>query len=299
MGLAALLGKRELVVVTGKGGVGKTSVAGAVALALHGAGRRVLVLEADPRESLHQLLGTAPSGGEVVPVRPRLWLQNLQPRRVVERIVHRRIPIAHLARAFTWSPVFGHFVVGSPGLKEMALLGQAVELASGVEGPGVDTVVLDAPATGHGLQLLAAPRLVTAAIGGGPLGELAAQVDALVADAARSAIVAVALAEELPVQETLELLAALRSRVGREPALVMANQVYPPVPAAAAGLDGALGPALDLWRRRRAMNERELARLRHAWRGPFAELPLLPEARGPALAAALATRLEAALEGAA
>ncbi|HSE26940.1 MAG TPA: ArsA-related P-loop ATPase [Gemmatimonadales bacterium] len=295
MDLAALLGTRELVVVTGKGGVGKTALAGAVAVALHGAGRRVLVLEADPRESLHQLLGTAPSAGDVVPVRPGLWLQNLQPRRVVERLVHRRIPIAPIANAFTASPVFGHFVEGSPGLKEMALLGQAVELASGVEGPGVDTVVLDAPATGHGLQLLAAPRLVSAAIGGGPLGELAAQVDALVAAPARSAIVAVALAEELPVQETLELLTALRSRVGREPALVVANQLYPPVPPEADGLDGALGPALDLWRRRRAMNERELRRLRTAWPGAFAELPLLAEARGPALVDALATRLDTAL----
>jgi anion-transporting ArsA/GET3 family ATPase len=296
MDLAGVLGRRELVVVTGKGGVGKTALAGAIALALHARGRRILVLEADPRESLHQLLGTAPSGGEIVPVRPRLWLQNLQPRRVVERVVHRRIPIPPVARAFTSSPVFGHFVEGSPGLKEMALLGQAVELAAGVEGPGVDTVILDAPATGHGLQLLAAPRLVSDAIGGGPLGELATQVERLVADPGRSAVVAVALAEELPVQETLELLAALRDRLGREPALVVANQLYPAVPAAAAGLAGAHAPALELWRRRRAMNDRELARLRAAWAGPLAGLPLLA-AGGPALAAALAGRLEASLGG--
>ncbi len=296
MDLAGVLGRRELVVVTGKGGVGKTALAGAIALALHARGRRILVLEADPRESLHQLLGTAPSGGEIVPVRPRLWLQNLQPRRVVERVVHRRIPIPPVARAFTSSPVFGHFVEGSPGLKEMALLGQAVELAAGVEGPGVDTVILDAPATGHGLQLLAAPRLVSDAIGGGPLGELATQVERLVADPGRSAVVAVALAEELPVQETLELLTALRDRLGREPALVVANQLYPAVPAAAAGLAGAHAPALELWRRRRAMNDRELARLRAAWAGPLAELPLLA-AGGPALAAALAGRLEASLGG--
>lgn len=288
---AALLGSRKLVVVTGKGGVGKTTLAGALALVLHAAGRRVLVLEADPRESLHQLLGTEPSAGTIVPVRPGLWLQNLQPRRVVERIVRRRVPVAALADAFTANPVFGHFVDGSPGMKEMALLGQAAELASGVEGPGVDTVILDAPATGHGLQLLAAPRLVTAALGGGPLGELAAQVDALVADPARSAVVAVTLAEELPVQETLELLDGLRSRVGREPALVVANQLYPPVPGEAAGLDGAVGPALDLWRRRRAMNEREVARLGAAWRGPLLELPLLAEDDGPSLVDALARRL--------
>ena len=296
MALTGLLGRHELVVVTGKGGVGKTAVAGAIALVLRDAGRRVMLLEADPRESLHRLLGTPPSAGEIVPAGTGLWLQNLQPRRVVERLVRRRVPLPPLANALTASPVFGHFVDGSPGLKEMALLGQATELAAGLEGPGVDTVVLDAPATGHGLQLLAAPRLVTDALRGGPIGELAAQVEALVADPARSAVVAVALAEELPVQETLELLEALERRVGRPAALVVANQLYPPVPRGSRAPAPALAPALELWRRRRAMNERELARLRAAWPGPFAALPLLPEPSGPGLAAALARRLDDGVE---
>lgn len=166
------LGDRALIVVTGKGGVGKSAVTAAIAWGLASRGRRTLTLETDPRETLHRLLETPPSDGAIVKVGARLWLQNGRPRQEIEALVRRRIPLPLVARAVAASPVFHHFVEGAPGLKELAVLGHALRLTRGETGPGVDAVVLDAPATGHGVSLLSAPGLVAEALSAGPVADL-------------------------------------------------------------------------------------------------------------------------------
>lgn len=290
MDLAQRLGRQELVVVTGKGGVGKTTLSLALGSLLAEHGRRVVVLETDPRESLHQLADTAPSGGEIVRAGPRLWIQNVQPRSVLEELVHERVRIAALARRIVASPIFENFAAGAPGLKELAVLVHARRLASGRRRRG-DVVVLDAPATGHGVSLLAAPQLVTEVIAQGPVGEMAQELAALIADAERCAVVIVTLAEEMAVQEAIELIALLRQRVARRADLVAVNGLYPPLPdPPPAAPPGAAG-AMELWAARRAANERELARLGAAWKGTRVELPLVPIERGPALVAALRSLL--------
>lgn len=284
-------GPRALVVVTGKGGVGKSTLAAAIGHRLAAAGRRTLVLETDPRESLHQLLDTPPSAGDVVKVRRGLWLQNVQPRNEIEAIVRHRIPLPLVARVVGASPVFHHFVEGAPGLTELAVLGHALRLVRGETGPGVETVVLDAPATGHGVSLLAAPLLVAEVLDGGPVAELAGEVADLVRDPARCGLVVVTLAEEMPVQESLELRAELALRVRREPDLLVVNQLLPSWDRRARGPEDARA----LWRDRRAVQEGELARLAGAWAGPMVEVPLLACPPGPSLVTACAGALDAGL----
>ncbi|MBK8727179.1 MAG: AAA family ATPase [Holophagaceae bacterium] len=275
------LAARQLVVVTGKGGVGKTTVAALLGLALSRIGRRVLLLETDPRESLHQVLGIEPSGGKVVPAGPRLWAQNLQAPAVMEGLVREKMPfgLGSVADRILAHPVYQHFVEGAPGLKETALLGHAYRIVHHGGRPKVDTILLDAPATGHGLSLLTAPGLLADAIRDGQLGEITAEIAAFVADPARCALVVATLAEEMPVQETLELIALLQEKLGRGPEAVVVNALYPPCGV------GAKGPseALALWRERRQLNERELRRLKAGWKGDRIELPLLPVDRSPAL----------------
>jgi len=287
------LGDRALIVVTGKGGVGKSAVTAALAWGLASRGRRTLALETDPRETLHRLLETPPSDGAIVKVGARLWLQNGRPRQEIEALVRRRIPLPLVARAVAASPVFHHFVEGAPGLKELAVLGHALRLTRGETGPGVDAVVLDAPATGHGVSLLSAPRLVAEALSAGPVADLAGDIADLVRDGARCGVVVVTLAEEMPVQEAIELREELESRVGRVPDGVVVNQLYPPFDAAATGPAAARA----LWRDRRAVNEIELRRLREAWDGAILELPLVPAESGLSLTRELASRLDPWLAG--
>lgn len=292
------LARRQLIVVTGKGGVGKTTIAAALGRLLAAQGRKTLLLEIDPRESLHQLLGTEPSGGAVLKAGTKLSAQNLQPRSVVEGLVREKVPIGALARKIIANPVFQHFADGAPGLKEMAILGYALRTVQRKYRHKADVVVLDAPATGHGVSMLAAPLLLADAVGGGQLGDMAQELAAFIANPAHCGVVLVTMAEEMPVQEAIELVEMLRERMGRPPELVVVNALYPEAdgqagarPATAAG-DPDVTAILDLWRRRREVNEKELQRLRRAWPGGLIELPLLPIERGPELLHAVTAELE-------
>lgn len=282
------LATRQLIVVTGKGGVGKSTLAAALGRLLAAAGRRTLLLELDPRESLHQLLGTPPSAGQILPAGTRLHLQNLSPKKVVEGLVREKVRIAPLAKTIIKSPMFQHFVDGAPGMKEMSVLGYALRTVEGDYKHKADVVVLDAPATGHGASMLQAPLLLGELLGDGQLGDMSRDLAKFIADPKRCGVVLATLAEEMPVQETLELIAVLRERLKRPPEAIVVNALYPPVSGRGKGAPGSASEAVaSLWRDRRRVNEQELARLREAWNGPIAELPLLPLDRGPALLDAL------------
>ncbi len=294
--MSAPLARQRLFVVTGKGGVGKSVTAAVLARVLADRGRRVLVLETDPRESQHRLLGCSPSGGDVVAADALLSVQNLDAAAAIEERVREQVRIGAIARRVCGSEAFRTFVAGAPGLGEVAVLGHALRVTEG-RARGVrrhDVVVLDAPATGHGVSLLDAPSVVADVVGSGPFGDLARQVAAPIGDAAATAIVAVTLAEEMPVDELFELEVELRRVTGRAPALVVVNGLHPELP------EGELpaGPATELWRRRRALEERELARVDAHGFPAVARLPLRAERPGPELVAALALHMASALASA-
>ncbi len=287
------LTRRQLIVVTGKGGVGKTTISALLGRVLSQAGRRTLVVEVDPRENVHQMFAVPPSGGSIETAGSRLWVQNLKPRQVLDEIVRERLKIEMLTRRVLDSSIYQHFSTGAPGLKEVAILGHAWRLLNGLGAPGspvIDTVVLDAPATGHGISLLAAPLLVADVIRRGPFAEMAANLAALVADPVRCGIVVVTQAEEMPVQEALELRQSLQEKINRDPEMLFVNGLYPPAPPVSESVpDDEL---VSLWRKRRKLNEEEMVRLTAEWKGPRADLPLLAMDRGPTLIRTLHACLE-------
>lgn len=285
------LASRRLIVVTGKGGVGKSTLAAVITAGLAARGLRALAVEVDPRENLHQLFGVAPSGGEMVPAGPRRAILHLKPRAVIDRVVVERVRLGPLVRRVQASPIYQHFVEAAPGLESLAVLEFGRRLAGEA---GHDVVVLDAPASGHGLSLLLAPKVTAEAVGtGGPVGRLAAELSEFVADAERLGVVVVTQPEEMPVTESLEFQAELLARVHREPDGVVVNGVYPPwEEQEAARLPAEIS---DLWHERDRLGRREMARLVAAWppsSGPVVTLPLLARGRGPELVAALAAHWE-------
>ena len=260
-----------VVVVTGKGGVGKTIVACALARSRARAGDRVLLLELDARESLHRFLGCAPSGGDVVTALDNLDVQNIRPRKVVDSLIEERVRPAWVARRVLASAIYEQFVQGAPGLREVAALGYARRAARGeLGGRGLyDLVVLDAPATGHGVALLEAPRLLSRAVGTGPVAQLAREVAAMVADPSSCGLWAVSTAEGMAVRETLELDDALESGIGRPLDLLLLNRLLPVYSEA-----GGEPAWLLAWSRRAAAQARQEAELAAAWHRPLLRLPL-------------------------
>lgn len=288
------LDRVNLLVVTGKGGVGKSAVTAALGRLLAARGRATLLVEADPRENLHQLLDVDPSGGDLVSVAPGLSLQHVHSRALLDDLVRDKLKVGLLVNRVLQSPIHQHFTEGAPGLKETAVFGHILRLLQGHglrAAPRPDVVVLDAPATGHGVQWMMAPRLVADVVSSGPVGHMATEIAALLADRRRCGVVVVTLAEEMPVEETIDLLDLFESRLDLEPELVVVNALYPPLPTSLADDD----PVTGLWRHRRRINERELERLEVRWRGPRVELPLLPIDPGPPLVGALGRHLELGL----
>ena len=290
MGLLKRLDRLELIVVTGKGGVGKSTVSAALGALLANRGRTVLLLEVDPRENLHLLLDTPPSGGEIVEAASNLWLQHLEPRKLLDDLVREKLKVSALVRKILSSPVHRHFTEGCPGLKETAVFGRALRMVEG-HGPKKlrkpDVVILDAPASGHGIAWMAAPRLVAEVISSGPIGHLATEITTFLEDRERFGSVVVTTAEEMPIQESIELLEAMEKRLDRRPELMVVNALYPPAPKPRRSDD----EATRLWARRRAVNEEELARLTSNWDGPLAEVALEPIDAGPTLVGVVGEQL--------
>ena len=279
----------RLVLVTGKGGVGKTTVA--VTLGRHYAeqGARVLILEIDPRESAFRLLSQSPTGGDLIRARPNLYLQNLRPRTVINQLVREQVVFDILANRVLTSPIYEHFVDSCPGLAELAVLSYAKRLlapTSRSRNKPFDRVILDAPATGHSLALLAAPALVAGVIEKGPFGKLAADLSSFVADDSLCGIVAVTTPDPSPVQETLELIHELKEQNQKIPYLTVANGIFPAWTESRLPVD-----TIDrLWKARSLASETGLKRLHAGSRGPIISLPWTA-ASGPQLV----SRLSAAL----
>ncbi len=294
---------RELLVVTGKGGVGKTTVAAAMALAAAREGRRVIVAEVAARDDVARVLG-----GEAAPFSERelpggVHHISIDPEQAFEEYMRDQLP-GPMASLLIASRSMALLAAATPGLRELLSIGKVWELAQVARRtPGAmpyDLVILDAPATGHGVAILQAPATFAQAARGGPIARQAGIIDALVRDGARTAVIAVTRAQEMPVSETLELRDALRGAIGLDLDRVIVNAVAPSrfTAAEAATVDAAMpgsGAARAVaWQHRLASAQRgQIARLRRGL--PDVAVQTLPVRTGARMGlddvAALAARL--------
>jgi anion-transporting ArsA/GET3 family ATPase len=302
---------RELVFVTGKGGVGKTTVSLALALTAAARGRRVVLVEVGGQDRVPRALRRAAPQGEEVRLLDGVWWQGVDPTRALEEWAGRVIGSRRLLQPALRSRAFGGFVDAAPGAKELVTIAKAWELGRApaerwVKGSAhYDLVVVDAPASGHGVGMLQTPRTFADIARVGPIAGQARRVQRLLEDPVRSAVVAVCQPAEMPVAETLELGPRVHRAVGRGVDLVVCNALLSrrfsgEEIGVLAGADGAVPgvvlEALAERAERAAMQEEQLGRLREGVGAPVATLPFVA---GPALSLdevrGLATELEAAL----
>jgi anion-transporting ArsA/GET3 family ATPase len=217
---------RRLLLVTGKGGVGKSTVAASLALRLASAGLRTLLCEVNAGRRLGRMLGHPEVGPDVTSVEPNLSMVDLEPDASMREYVLSKIRLERVYRAVFENRLVRYFLRFVPALAETVMLGKVMwHLRQWPDAPGgFDRIVLDLPATGHALTLLGVPQSLVTALPSGPMATEAGWMLELLTDPAITSAVLVSLPEELPVTETLELSQALRSRLRVRVGAVVLNQ---------------------------------------------------------------------------
>ncbi len=283
---------RRLILVVGKGGVGRSTVAAAIAGQCASRGRRTLLFETNANDRFGSYFDKPPVGTELAQLAPNLWAVNTNPAAALEEYGLMILKFRSVYEMVFENRVTKAFLRAIPGLDDYALLGKAwfhtIEERRGK--PIWDTVVFDMPASGHSVSMLRIPWVITDTVPEGPLTRDARTIKDLLCDRARTAAVLVTLAEEMPVNEAVELEGKL-VELGIVPQHIVCNQIYPqhfppgaPVTRVldALAADPSLASPLreltehsTLSRDRRLLNERYLDELRRRARTPVEELPML------------------------
>src|SRR4051812_9453689 len=216
-----------------------------------------------------------------------LWAITIDPQAALEEWLRKQAGGAAL-RVLGHSHAFQYFVAAAPGAKELITIAKVWELAQterwNRSNRGYDLVVVDAPASGHGIGMLTTPRTFGEIARVGPIRRQAYKVSEMLADPERTGYIAVALPEEMPVNETIELGRKLRAAIGLDLDAIVMNAMWPEpfTPRdvtklrAAAGSAGAVKAALSVHERVKAQRA-HLRRLEVETDAPVTTLPFVFE----------------------
>jgi len=262
---------RRLLFVTGKGGVGKTTVAAALALGAAQSGKRTLVCEVDAKGDLADFYETGPLAFEPRTIEAGLDAMTMQTEASLREYLRLQLRLPMLVRMGPLARAFDFVALAAPGVREILTVGK---LAYEVRAGHYDLVVVDGPATGHIVGQLASPSGIRDLVQVGAIRHQTDWMLDLLHDPAVTGVVVVSAPEDMPVNETLELLDRLERQTGVDLAAVVMNRVLPELfsrhqQEIAASLDTSGSPALrvlvdaaDLATRLRRSRTPHLRRLR-------------------------------------
>jgi anion-transporting ArsA/GET3 family ATPase len=213
---------RKLLFVTGKGGVGKTTVAAAMGLCAARRGKRVLVVEIDTDPAMQRLFGSSRIGFDPVQVATNLWACNLEGRACMQAFVKKTVRSDRVSELILGNKIVGVFFESAPSVVEAVILDQ-IAIRTTETTPAYDLVIVDLPASGHAVTFLRVPRSMAEMVSVGELAGHLRSIDALLSHPDKSGLVLVTLPEEMPTTETIELSRNIERRVTTPVCAVVVN----------------------------------------------------------------------------
>ena len=222
--------QRRVLILTGKGGVGKSTASAALALIAAQRGKRVLVVEVDAKGNVPDFFDTRRVGYKYRRLHKNVWGLSMQPKDSMQEYLSLMLHVP----GFSLKPMRGFIEYASgaiPGLKEILVTGKVYfeEEATDDGQPRWDLVVVDGAPTGHVVSQLGAARHLAALVKSGPIHDQAVRIADLLADPASTAVVLVTIVEEMPVNETIDLAHRFADKTDIKPAALLVNQLQPEV----------------------------------------------------------------------
>ena len=229
MGPAPALLDRRLLFFTGKGGVGKSTVTAATALLAAEHGKRVLLVEVDAKNNLTALFEHAPVGFEPRQVHPGVYAMQMDTEASLREYLKVQAKVPVFGRIGPMARAFDFVATAAPGVKEILTVGKVCwELRESLAGRADwDLIVVDAAATGHVISQLDAPRAIQELVQVGPIRNQTGWMVDLLSDPSLTALNVVTSPEEMPVNETIELVATARRELDVPLGVVIVNRVLP------------------------------------------------------------------------
>ena len=222
---------KRLIFVTGKGGVGKSTVAAALGIAAAREGRRAIVCEVAAQERMSRFFDRQGVGYRETEIKPNLYAFSIDPQRALEEYLLQQIKVKPVYDLMFKNRIFTYFAAATPGLRELVTIGKVWELAQldrrVKRGAKYDVVIVDAPATGHGLGILKTPKTFSDIARVGPIKRQAETIYRFVTDPKLTSVCAVVWPEEMPVNETFDLQRNLKRDLGLKLDQVFMNGIYP------------------------------------------------------------------------
>lgn len=284
---------KQIVFVTGKGGVGKTTVSLALGLAAAASGKRTIICEVASQEHAAEVFGVGKIGFTERHLAKNLFAISIDPDDAIREYLEVQLPVKAMGDLLYRSKIFTYLAAATPGLREMVTIGKIWELAlnsrktSGAE--PYDLVIVDAPATGHGIGMIESPGNFREMARVGPMARQAGLIEKTITNPEKTGVVLVAIPEEMPVNETASLERQLTDRAGVGTDLIVLNSLFPDrfstdeaetieraVRETPQALRGPLVAALDA-RSRAASGREQLERLKASTEAPVETLPFLFE----------------------
>jgi MinD-like ATPase involved in chromosome partitioning or flagellar assembly len=219
----------RLVIVAGKGGVGKTTVTASLARAAAREGRRVLIVEVESGSGLAALFGRDRLGYEETDLAPSVRGRTITPDEALVEYLHDH-GLSRISRRLVASGALDIVATAAPGIRDILVLGKVKQLE---RAGAADLIILDAPAAGHAITFLLAARGLLDAVRAGPIATQAREVLELLTNPRRCRVVLVTLAEETPVNEVIDTAFHLEDRVGVALGPVVVNGLYDDLPGLA------------------------------------------------------------------